>query len=56
VGKDSEFTERLNKIILEATGEPRSMKTPTVLLDGVFCDGKAHAGCDRSCFCFWREA
>jgi hypothetical protein len=55
-GKRFRVYKRLDKIILEATGELRSMKTPTVLLDGVFCDGKAHGGCDRSCFCFWREA
>lgn len=45
----------LKKIILEATGELRTIKSPTVLLEGVFCDGKFHGGCDRSCFCFWRE-
>jgi hypothetical protein len=55
-GKRFKVYRRLNKIILEATGELRSIKTPTVLLEGVFCDGKAHGGCDRSCFCFWREA
>jgi hypothetical protein len=47
--------KKLGKIILESTGELRKIKTPTVLLDGVLCDGKAHGGCDRSCFCFWRE-
>jgi len=47
---------RLEKIILETTGELRTVRTPTVLLEGVFCDGEAHGGCDRSCFCFWREA
>jgi hypothetical protein len=55
-GRRFRVYKRLNKIILEATGELRSIRTPTVLLDGVFCDGKAHGGCDRSCFCFWREA
>jgi len=48
--------KRLEKIILEATGELRTIKTPTVLLEGVVCDGSAHGGCDKSCFCFWREA
>ena len=48
--------KRLDRIVLEATGELREIKTPTVLLENVFCDGKAHGGCDRSCFCFWREA
>jgi len=55
-GRRFRVYKKLNKIILEATGELRSIKTPTVLLEGVFCDGKAHGGCDRSCFCFWREA
>ena len=54
-GRRFRVYKRLNKIIVEATGELRGIKTPTVLLEGVFCDGKAHAGCDRSCFCFWRE-
>ena len=55
-GKRFRVYKRLEKIILEATGELRPIRTPTVLLEGVFCDGKAHGGCDRSCFCFWREA
>lgn len=55
-GKRFKVYKRLEKIILEATGELRTIKTPTVLLEGVFCDGKAHGGCDRSCFSFWREA
>lgn len=54
-GKRFKVYKRLDKIILEATGELRRIKTPTVLLEGVFCDGAAHGECDRSCFCFWRE-
>ena len=54
-GKRYRVYKQLRKIILEATGELRKIKTPTVLLEGVFCDGSAHAGCDRSCFCYWRE-
>jgi hypothetical protein len=54
-GKRLRVYKKLDKIILEATGELRKIRSPTVLLEGVFCDGKAHAGCDRSCFCFWRE-
>jgi hypothetical protein len=54
-GKRLRVYKKLDRIILEATGELRKIKTPTVLLEGVFCDGKAHGGCDRSCFCFWRE-
>ena len=48
--------KRLEKMILESTGELRRIRTPTVMLEGVFCDGEAHDKCDRSCFCFWREA
>jgi hypothetical protein len=55
-GKRFKVYEKLDKIIIEATGELRKLKSPTVILEGVFCDGKAHGGCDRSCFCFWREA
>jgi len=55
-GKRFRVYKRLEKIILETTGELRTVRTPTVLLEEVFCDGEAHGGCDRSCFCFWREA
>lgn len=55
-GKRFRVYKKLDKIIIEATGELRKLKSPTVILEGVFCDGKAHGGCDRSCFCFWREA
>jgi hypothetical protein len=24
-------------------------------LEGVTCDGKAHSGCPRTCYCLWRE-
>jgi len=54
-GKRFKVYQRLEKIILEDTGELRRIRTPTILLEGVFCDGKAHGGCDRSCFLFWRE-
>jgi hypothetical protein len=55
-GKRFKVYKKLENIILEATGELRRIKSPTVLLEGVFCDGEAHGKCDRSCFCFWREA
>jgi hypothetical protein len=55
-GKRFKVLKRLNKIIIETTGELRIIKTPTVILEGVFCDGRAHGNCDRMCFCFWREA
>jgi hypothetical protein len=55
-GKRFKVYKRLEKMILESTGELRKIRTPTVMLEGVFCDGEAHDNCDRSCFCFWREA
>ena len=55
-GKQFKVHKVLKKIILETTGELRTLKTPMVLLEDVFCDGSAHGGCDRSCFPFWSEA
>jgi len=55
-GRQFRVYKSLKNIILESTGELRKIKSPTVLLEGVFCDGEAHGNCDRSCFCFWREA
>jgi hypothetical protein len=54
-GKRYRVLKRLEKIILEDSGELRNMKN-TVLLEGCICDGKDFNGCDRSCFHFWREA
>jgi len=53
-GKRFRVYKRLDKIILEATGELRTIRSPTVLLEGVICDGQFHGGCAKSCFCFWR--
>jgi hypothetical protein len=55
-GKRFKVYKKLQNIILEATGELRKIRAPTVLLEGVVCDGERHGKCDRSCFCFWREA
>ncbi len=54
-GKQFKVFKRLERIVLESTGEMRIMRTPTILLEGVFCDGSAHGNCDRSCFAFWRD-
>lgn len=55
-GQKFRVFKRLDKIIIESTGELRRIRIPTVILEGVYCDGTSHGGCDRSCFCFWREA
>lgn len=54
-GKRFKVFKVVDKIRLETTGELRKMNAPTVLLEGVTCDGRFHGGCDRSCYCFWRE-
>lgn len=47
--------KRVERILLESNEELRKVKN-TVLLEGVMCDGRQWAGCDRSCFFYWREA
>lgn len=54
-GKRVRVYKKIRKIIIETTGELRTMKSPTVLLEGVICDGSAHGGCERACFLYWRE-
>lgn len=54
-GKQYRVLKRLERIILEDSGEFRNMKN-TVLLEGVYCDGKEFGNCNRCCFHFWREA
>jgi len=51
-GRKLKVYKRVDKIVLESTGEIRKLKN-TVLLEGGICDGIY--GCDRSCFHFWRE-
>jgi hypothetical protein len=54
-GNKFKVYKKLRKILIETTGELRTMKVPIVLLERVYCDGSAHDGCDRACFCFWVE-
>lgn len=53
-GKKFRVYKRLDRILLESTGELRKLKN-TVLLENVLCDGKEFFDCDRSCFHYWRE-
>jgi hypothetical protein len=53
-GKRFRVFKRLDRFVLESTGEFREIKN-TVLLEGVLCDGDGFYGCTRSCFHFWRE-
>ena len=52
-GKEFRVYKRVEKIVLESTGEIRRLKN-TVLLEDAICDGIY--GCNRSCFFFWKEA
>jgi len=55
-GEKSRVFKIVKIIKLESTGEVRKLKTPSVFLEGVYCNGERHEGCDRSCFHFWKEA
>ncbi len=55
-GKEFRVLKKVKKIMLESTGEMRYIRSPTVFLEGVYCDGVSYQGCDRSCLHFWREA
>jgi len=46
--------KRIDKKIDELTGRMKQIDN-TVILEGATCDGKAHGGCQRACYCLWRE-
>lgn len=54
-GQRFKVYKRPQRIMLELTGEMRDLTTPSFFLEGAYCDGRFHDGCDRSCFCMWRE-
>lgn len=54
-GKKFKVLKRVNKLILEGEGVLRSIND-VVILDGVFCSGKYHGGCQKSCPLLWKEA
>jgi len=55
-GKPQKVARRLEKIIVDGTGEVRSMSN-TVYLEGALCgcDHAAFGGCSQSEFVYWRE-
>ena len=53
-GRRFKVFKRVNRMMLESTGELRTIRRPTYYLEGVYCDGEFHEGCDRSCFLLWR--
>lgn len=52
-GREFKVFKRVERIVLESTGEIRRLKD-TVLLESAICDGIY--GCNKSCFFFWKEA
>jgi hypothetical protein len=55
-GKKFKVFKKVGIIKLESTGEVRKLKSPTVFLEGAYCNGERHEGCGRACFHFWKEA
>ena len=55
-GQKLRVIKKVTRIKLETTGEMRTLKSPTVFLDGAYCHGERHEGCGRACFHFWKEA
>jgi len=53
-GRRYRVLQRLDKMYVEEKGIMRRIAN-TVLLDGVTCDGTAHCGCLRTCYCMFRE-
>jgi hypothetical protein len=55
-GKKFKVFKKAEIIKLESTGEVRKLRSPSIFLEGVYCNGEHHQGCDRTCFHFWKEA
>ena len=54
-GKNFKVLKRINRYIIEGKKSKCIRPKNTVILEGVFCDGSWHGGCDRTCYCLWRE-
>lgn len=53
-GKQFRVLKKVSTIKIESTGEMRILRHPVYLLEGVYCDGEFHGGCERLCFLFWK--
>lgn len=53
-GRRLRVLHRIDRIMSEKTGEMRAL-SQTVILEGVTCNGKAHGGCQRGCYVFWKD-
>jgi hypothetical protein len=57
-GKTYRVLKRVTKVIHEQTGRMLEMKTPSIILDSVICEGrysKCRMFCPRAIYSFWRE-
>lgn len=53
-GTSFKVTMPVRKVLVEGTGY--RVFSDLVLLDGTFCDGKAHEGCGRMCNILWKAS
>ncbi len=54
-GKRFRVQRSLERVIDEGTGQMRTLREPTVVLEGVVCSGVYHRFCSRSSYVYWRE-
>lgn len=54
-GQRFKVYKKPQRLLMELTGEMREMTSPSFYLEGVYCNGQFHRGCERSCFLIWRE-
>jgi hypothetical protein len=53
-GRRLRVLQPIERMLSEKTGEMRAL-SQTVILEGVTCNGKAHGGCQRGCYVFWKD-
>jgi hypothetical protein len=57
-GREARVVRRVDRLIHERTGEMLTMKTPSVVLDEIWCTGRTVENrmfCPRASALFWRE-
>jgi hypothetical protein len=53
-GRRLRVVQPVNRMMSESTGDMRSL-AQTVILEGATCSGRAHSGCQRGCYLFWKD-
>jgi hypothetical protein len=54
-GQTAVVQSRVERCIDEKTGQMLTMKSPCIILEGIFCAGAYNANCPRAFVPFWRE-